>query len=184
MLTCHGDCAISIERDFSMPIRRRAAFRGSVWLQVTAKKAMKTATALRIVVALLLVAAILTGLAIVPVKDSLARLLQAVQSVGPWGPVLLAGAFIVACLLLVPGSILTLAAGFLFGVVRGTIVISSGSLLAAAAAFLIGRTLLRGWIGSGSWPIPGSKRSSAPWERRVSRSCSWCDSHRSSRPMP
>jgi uncharacterized membrane protein YdjX (TVP38/TMEM64 family) len=107
---------------------------------------MKTTTILRIVVALLLVAAVLTGLVILPVKDYLAGLFQAIKSVGPWGPVLLAGAYVVACLLFIPGSVLTLGAGFLFGVVRGTIAVSVGSVLGATAAFLVGRTLLRGWI--------------------------------------
>jgi len=46
--------------------------------------------------------------------------------------------------LFVPGSILTLGAGFLFGVVYGTIAVSIGSVLGATASFLIGRTLLRG----------------------------------------
>ena len=107
---------------------------------------MKTATAIRIVLALLLVAAIVTGLAVLPAKDYLAGLLRAVESVGPWGPVLLAGAYVVACVLFVPVSVLTLGAGFLFGVVRGTIAVSVGSVLGATAAFLVGRTLLRGWI--------------------------------------
>lgn len=107
---------------------------------------MKTATVLRIGVALALVAAIVTGFAILPANEYLAGLLQAVESVGPWGPVLLAGAYVVACVLFVPGSVLTLGAGFLFGVVRGTIAVSAGSVLGATAAFLIGRTLLRGWI--------------------------------------
>jgi uncharacterized membrane protein YdjX (TVP38/TMEM64 family) len=52
----------------------------------------------------------------------------------------------VACVLFVPGSVLTLGAGFLFGVIRGTIAVSIGSVLGATAAFVIGRTLLRGWI--------------------------------------
>lgn len=107
---------------------------------------MKTATILRIVVALLLVAAILTGITLLPLKDYLAGLLRGIESVGPWGPVLLAGVYAVACVLFVPGSVLTLGAGFLFGVVRGTIAVSVGSVLGATAAFLIGRTLLRGWI--------------------------------------
>ncbi|NQT11967.1 MAG: TVP38/TMEM64 family protein [Planctomycetes bacterium] len=107
---------------------------------------MKTPTILRIVVALGLVVAILTGFAVLPAKDYLAGLLQRIESVGPWGPVLLAGAYVVACVLFVPGSVLTLAAGFLFGVVRGTIAVSVGSVLGATAAFLVGRTLLRGWI--------------------------------------
>ncbi len=107
---------------------------------------MKPATMVRIVVSLVLLAAILSGIAILPIKDYLAEFLQAAESIGPWGPVLLAAAFIVACVLFIPGSILTLGAGFLFGIVRGTIAVSVGSVLGATAAFLIGRTLLRGLI--------------------------------------
>ena len=107
---------------------------------------MKSANILRIVLALLIVAAVVVGLSILPVKDYLAILLRHIESVGPWGPVLLAGMYAIACVLFVPGSILTLGAGFLFGVFQGTIAVSVGSVLGATAVFLVGRTLLRGWI--------------------------------------
>jgi len=107
---------------------------------------MKTKKILRLSIALLLVAAIVATLAVLPVKDYLAGFLDRIESVGPWGPVLLAAAYTVACVLFVPGSILTLGAGFLFGVVWGTIAVSVGSVLGATAAFLVGRTLARGWI--------------------------------------
>lgn len=104
---------------------------------------MNAKTVLRIVIATLLVAAVGVALAVLPVKDLLAGLLDRIESVGPWGPVLLAGIYAVACVLFVPGSILTLGAGFLFGVVYGTIAVSVGSVLGATGAFLVGRTLLR-----------------------------------------
>ena len=107
---------------------------------------MNTKTIPRIVIAMLLVAAVVLGLTTLPVKDYLAGFLARIESVGPWGPLLLAAAYAVACVLFVPGSILTLGAGFLFGVVYGTIAVSVGSVLGATAAFLVGRTLLRGWI--------------------------------------
>ena len=107
---------------------------------------MNTKNILRIAIALLFVAAVVAALAILPVKDYLAGFLERIESVGPWGPVLLGAAYVVACVLFVPGSILTLGAGFLFGVVYGTIAVSVGSVLGATAAFLVGRTLLRGWI--------------------------------------
>ena len=47
---------------------------------------------------------------------------------------------------MVPGSILTLGAGFLFKTFWGTVTVSIASTLGATAAFLIGRTLARGWI--------------------------------------
>ena len=107
---------------------------------------MNAKKTLRIVIALVLVAGIAAALAVLPVKDYLAGFLERIESVGPWGPVLLAAAYAVACVLFIPGSILTLGAGFLFGVARGTIAVSVGSVLGAAAAFLVGRTLLRGSI--------------------------------------
>ena len=107
---------------------------------------MNTKTAIRIGIATLLVAGIVLGLAVLPVKDYLAGFLEYIESVGPWGPVLLAAVYTVACVLFVPGSILTLGAGFLFGVVYGTVAVSIGSVLGATAAFLVGRTLLRGPI--------------------------------------
>ena len=107
---------------------------------------MNTKKALRIALALLLFAAVVAALAVLPVKDYLAGFLERIESVGPWGPVLLGAAYVVACVLFVPGSILTLGAGFLFGVVWGTIAVSIGSVLGATAAFLVGRTLLRGSI--------------------------------------
>lgn len=107
---------------------------------------MNARKTLRIAIALPLVVAIVATLAVLPVQDYLAGFLDRIESVGPWGPVLLAAAYTVACVLFVPGSILTLGAGFLFGVVWGTIAVSIGSLLGATAAFLVGRTLVRGWI--------------------------------------
>ncbi len=59
------------------------------------------------------------------------------------GPILFAGLYILACVLSLPGSILTLGAGAVFGVVTGFIAVSIGSTLGATCAFLIGRYLAR-----------------------------------------
>ena len=107
---------------------------------------MNAKRSLQIVIAVLLVASVVTALALLPVKDYLAGLLDGIDTLGPWGPVVLAAAYAVACVLFVPGSILTLGAGFLFGVVYGSVAVSVGSVLGATAAFLVGRTFLRGWI--------------------------------------
>ena len=107
---------------------------------------MNRSIALRLAGALGLVAAIAASLIFLPAGEYLVRFLEWVQGVGPWGPVFVIGLYIVACLLFIPGSLLTLGAGFLFGVVWGTITVSIGSTLGATAAFLVGRTLARGWI--------------------------------------
>jgi uncharacterized membrane protein YdjX (TVP38/TMEM64 family) len=54
--------------------------------------------------------------------------------------------YIVACVLFLPGSALTLGAGFLFKLLWGPVIVSIGATLGACAAFWVGRTLARGWI--------------------------------------
>lgn len=68
------------------------------------------------------------------------------RSLGPWGPPALILAYIPACLLLLPGSALSLAAGAVFGSIWGTVYVSAGSVLGACAAFLAGRHLARDWV--------------------------------------
>jgi uncharacterized membrane protein YdjX (TVP38/TMEM64 family) len=54
--------------------------------------------------------------------------------------------YVLAALLVVPGSILTLAAGYLFGLPLGVALTSAGSVLGAAAAFIVGRFVARNWV--------------------------------------
>ena len=70
----------------------------------------------------------------------------ALESLGPWGPVIFVLLYIVAAVLFVPGSALTLGAGALFGVGLGSVLVSLGATLGATAAFLIGRYLAREWV--------------------------------------
>ena len=81
-----------------------------------------------------------------PVNELLGDFLKYVQSLGIWGPVLFAAVYILATVLMVPGLILTLGAGFVFGLVQGTITVSIASVLGATTAFLIGRTLARDFV--------------------------------------
>lgn len=78
--------------------------------------------------------------------DVLVILLERVQSVGPWGPLLFIVIYIVGCVIFLPGSLLSIGAGFLFGLPVGIVTVSLGSTLGAGAAFLIGRTVLRKWV--------------------------------------
>lgn len=81
-----------------------------------------------------------------PLNEYLGRFFQTIQSLGVWGPVLLAAVYVVATVFMVPGTILTLGAGFAFGVVTGTIAVSIGSVLGALLAFLVGRTMARDFV--------------------------------------
>jgi uncharacterized membrane protein YdjX (TVP38/TMEM64 family) len=93
---------------------------------------------------------VLTGLALALVFLHPQRQLSAardwISSLGPWAPLMFILIYAVACVFLVPGSALTLAAGALFGLVRGSLIVSAGATLGAAAAFLVGRHLARRWV--------------------------------------
>lgn len=54
--------------------------------------------------------------------------------------------YIFATVLLVPAFLLTLAAGFVFGLPLGVALVSAGSTLGACSAFLVGRYFARGWV--------------------------------------
>lgn len=75
------------------------------------------------------------------------RLLGVVQvwidGLGLWGPLALGAIYILAALLFVPGSLLTLAAGAIYGLLLGTLIVSLASTTAAALAFLIARHAAR-----------------------------------------
>lgn len=71
------------------------------------------------------------------------RFAQWVASLGIWGPVVFILGYLVATVAFAPGVILTLAAGALFGVVRGTLYTFVGATLGASAAFLVARYAAR-----------------------------------------
>ena len=135
---------------------------------------MKKADTLRALALLALIAAAVAGLIVLSVNAPLREALG--ESLGrfrgsAWGPVVFAAVYALSCLVL-PGSLITLAAGSLFGVVVGTAVVSLASVTGASLAFWLGRTLARAWSRSG-WPAtPGSAPSIRPWPPAGSRSSS------------
>lgn len=68
------------------------------------------------------------------------------QDLGPWGPLVLAVAYIPLTVLAVPASVLTLGGGYLYGLSVGFVADSVGATLGATAAFLIGRTIGRPYV--------------------------------------
>lgn len=69
-----------------------------------------------------------------------------VTSAGTAGPLVFMGVYAVATVLFLPGSILTLVGGALFGPVWGTLYNLTGATLGAALAFVIARYLAAGWV--------------------------------------
>ena len=101
-----------------------------------------------VIILLVVIAGLGVAAKLLPVIDYLKSFLAWTETVGFWGPVVVIGVYIVACVLMAPGSIITLGAGILFGVLKGTVAVSIGSTLGACAAFLLGRTLARGWVSA------------------------------------
>jgi uncharacterized membrane protein YdjX (TVP38/TMEM64 family) len=78
----------------------------------------------------------------------LRELLQWISGLGSTAPLVFIPLYVVACVLFIPGSILTLSAGFLFGVVRGSIYVSVAATVGATLALLIGRYFARQWVAA------------------------------------
>ncbi len=99
-------------------------------------------------VALALVAAalLLAALLLLPVHRGLLELVGWIRGAGGLGALVYALVYVLATLLFVPGSMLTVGAGFAYGPVWGTLLVSPVSVLAATLAFVLGRSIARGWV--------------------------------------
>lgn len=73
--------------------------------------------------------------------DWLAPVVLRLQDLGPWAPVLFVLIYIVAAVVLAPAFFLTVAAGAMFGVWRGSIVVFIGASLGASAVYALASPL-------------------------------------------
>lgn len=103
-------------------------------------------TVLKLFCWMILITALIAAARYFNVQEFLTSLLDWMAGLGPWGPVAFIVIYILATLLFIPGSLLTLGAGLLFGVVLGSIYVSIGATIGATAAFLVGRYWARGWV--------------------------------------
>lgn len=102
-------------------------------------------TVLRWLLGLVLVIAVGTAIALRDRFDAAA--LQAwVEGAGAAGPLLFMAVYALVTVLFLPGSVITLAGGVLFGPVWGTVYNLTGATIGAALAFLIARYLTAGWV--------------------------------------
>lgn len=106
----------------------------------------KTGLVVKLLVIAFAVAALAAGSRYLHVQKLLTMALGWVSGLGMWGPVIFIVIYIAATVLFVPGSVLTLGAGVLFGVIKGSIVVSISATLGATAAFIVGRYLARDWV--------------------------------------
>jgi uncharacterized membrane protein YdjX (TVP38/TMEM64 family) len=89
------------------------------------------------------VAAVVVLARVLPVAGWLEAFNERVVALGPAGMVLFALVYAAATVLMVPGSLLTLAAGASFGLLPGFAAVLLGATLGASGAFLVSRHLAR-----------------------------------------
>lgn len=85
---------------------------------------------------------------VVDVQGALVRALEWIEGLGVIGLGVFVLAYILASVFLVPASLLTLGAGFVYGLWKGFLLVSVSSVLGATAAFLVGRYLARDWVNA------------------------------------
>lgn len=100
----------------------------------------------RVLVGAGLLTAVALAVAFLPVREPIQRFLEWSAGLGVQGMVVFGLLYVAGSLVFVPGSLLTLGAGYAFDVVWGTILVSAASTTGAVVAFLIGRYLARDWV--------------------------------------
>jgi uncharacterized membrane protein YdjX (TVP38/TMEM64 family) len=94
-------------------------------------------------IALAVVGVVLLLQRVVPTEQAVAALESWLGELGAWAPVAFGLVYVVATVLLLPGSALTLAGGAIFGLAVGTLTVSLASTTSAAICLLLSRYLAR-----------------------------------------
>lgn len=98
---------------------------------------------LKALLAVLAVGLVAFAFSQLPIKDALVTFNEAVASWGTMGVIVFILVYAIAAVFLIPASILTLGAGFTFGLPLGMLAVSMASTLGAALSFLVSRYVAR-----------------------------------------
>lgn len=112
----------------------------------TASQSTKRGFPIKPILILLVVGGLLFALSKSGIGEQISDLGEKVAGYGLPGLIAFVALYVVASIIFLPASVLTLAAGGAWGVVTGTIIVSIASTLAAACSFLVGRHLARDWV--------------------------------------
>jgi uncharacterized membrane protein YdjX (TVP38/TMEM64 family) len=97
----------------------------------------------RILALIAVVIALFLAMKFLPVQQWLRNFNDWVGQMGVAGIFIFIGVYAVATVLLAPGAILTVGAGFAFGLWKGFLAVSAGATLGASLAFLVARFIAR-----------------------------------------
>lgn len=91
----------------------------------------------------LLIMGLFFSIRLLPMEQWIQVLMKWIDQLGFWGPLIFGLIYVLATILMVPASALTIAVGAMFGLLTATITVSLASTTGAAFAFLIARYLAR-----------------------------------------
>ena len=97
----------------------------------------------RLFVLLVIVIGLFLAMRFLPVQQWLRNFNDWVGQMGVLGIFIFIGVYAVATVLMAPGSILTIGAGFAFGLWKGFLAVSGGATLGASLSFLVARFIAR-----------------------------------------
>jgi uncharacterized membrane protein YdjX (TVP38/TMEM64 family) len=97
----------------------------------------------RVAALIAIVIGLFLAMRFLPVQQWLRSFNDWVGQIGAAGIFIFIGVYALATVLLAPGSILTIGAGFTFGLCKGFLAVSAGATLGAALAFLVARFVAR-----------------------------------------
>jgi uncharacterized membrane protein YdjX (TVP38/TMEM64 family) len=97
----------------------------------------------RLIVLIFIVIALFLAMRFLPVQQWLRNFNDWVGEMGVAGIFIFIGVYAIAAVLLAPGSILTIGAGFAFGLWKGFLAALAGATLGASLAFLVARFIAR-----------------------------------------
>jgi len=106
----------------------------------------KLAPKFKIIIAAIVLCALFLGGRYFDVQNILKQFINTIAGMGVAGAIIFIAVYVLATVFFIPGWILTLGAGFTYGLAVGFVVVSAGSTLGAACAFLAGRHIARGWV--------------------------------------
>jgi uncharacterized membrane protein YdjX (TVP38/TMEM64 family) len=110
---------------------------------MSAKKTAPKSAIVRLIVLIGIVIALFLTMKFLPVQQWLRNFNDWVGQMGAAGIFVFIIVYAVATVLLAPGSVLTIGAGFVFGLWKGFLAVSVGATLGASLAFLIARFIAR-----------------------------------------
>lgn len=97
----------------------------------------------KLFLAVIVLATVAAALVLLPVREWTVSLVTWIRSLGSVGVAVYAIVYMLSPVIMFPASLLTLAAGFLYGPLWGTLLVSPVSVIGSTLAFLLGRTVAR-----------------------------------------